>query len=151
MNSLQTVRLQVEKIASNRGHLRVYIVASVAWMVIVGFLFWRPLISSYDSLDQYFPNGGGVTEHSSEDIDYSTRFGSCPNSAGWSRKEIDAGAACVDRAKAQAEGEVWATNSVRLLIWLAEILFLPVFFPLMLIAIAVVGQWIKDGYKSHVP
>jgi hypothetical protein len=114
-------------------------------MIGAGILFWPPLISSYDG---FASNSSSV--HSAEDIDIGSRLGTCPGGEGYSRKEIADGAACYERAKAQAEGEVWVTNAERLSIWLTKVFFVPLILPVFLIGLAIVAQWISDGYRNRV-
>jgi hypothetical protein len=145
MTAMGKVLTNVRSIASNKGNVRLFIVASLVWMLCAGFLSWQPLVHTYN--DVLIPD---TVEHSPEDINLIERQSGCYGNNVFGLQQTDKQSAdCSSQVEAAANREVMTTNFERLARWLAIVLFLPVIVPGLLIGFAVISQWVNEGYKSE--
>ena len=123
MTAVETVKAKVSRITSNKGHVRLYLVVSVVWILATTWLVWGPL-----------PSAAGTT----------SQFG-LPSVTGCEDVVLDY-AQCEAQANSEAAGLALIERA-------AVVFFLPIILPLLILFGKFVLEWIGDGYgkKSEPP
>jgi hypothetical protein len=136
VNSIEKVNSKVRAIVTNKGNIRLYVVASLIWMAITGLLFWKPPLD----VDASIPDDNPLAHTFLDDrISEECRgLGDINNPQPY--------IACADRAEGTVRAEASSANTRQMLTWAGIVLFFPLVLPLTLFGIAVVIQWISDGY-----
>jgi hypothetical protein len=112
------VRAKFERIASNRGHVRLFVVISLAWMAATTWLLWTPLPPAPPTSDSF----GMPTPTACMEI-------------------------VLDHDQCVADENFKATARA-IISRAIIILFVPLILPLSLALAALLIEWIKEGYRG---
>jgi len=147
MTMVEIVKAKIKGIACNKGHVRLFAVASIIWVAITAPVLWKPLPYVEDSI--------GVVGNAPGGVDVSSRrMESCPAPppAKWNDPVWNS---CMDRVTTEVKEEVSTARTRQLLSWASIVFLVPVILPLLLSVLALLGaiilQWVNDGYRKGPP
>jgi len=149
MKSVDAVLGAIRRLVSHRGHVRLFILASVVWMAIAAPVFWKPLPYVYNSdLGQIGDDRGVDLSSKQREVCQGSGFGS---EQAQQRERVD----CYDGVEQLVNHDVAVGTFMQLLAWASTVLFVPIILPLLLSLLAISGavifQWISDGYRNGSP
>jgi hypothetical protein len=142
VNQTEAAISLIKKVSSNSGHRRLFLVLAAAWVIAAGWFFWVPLAKVYDDTLAISP-----TIHSVGDVDVGSRLANCSDGS-WPVQSAEFTANCSNNVETAAKDEVFWTNTRRVAKWLAIVLAVPLFLPILALASLIIFWWIRDGYKT---
>lgn len=129
----------------HRGHLRLYLVASVLWLAVVGPLTWRPLPYVQDAVP--ISLSGEATAPDVAAVDLSDRrMRECNATDELEGRYADYDA-CAKRVKETAQREVDQVRMYIVLRWVG-LLLTPALLPAAIFVACIIMAWVREGYRN---
>jgi hypothetical protein len=150
MKAVATVSAKIKQIATNKGHLRLFAIASIIWVAIAGPVFWKPLPYFDDSVSM----GDSPHDNAADDATYqivqNCKLDPTKEFSKYGDPIYDA---CRNRINAQVQGETKQARFLQIIRWSSIVLLVPVILPVLLSLLALIGatifQWTSDGYRKN--